>query len=502
MEADIASEINNMIEVFDEILFKHFERLIGSRFGVGELLLNSVTISLIMLLMERENEIESFPSDEIDRYRNETLINDFEELGFNSFQDMNIVIEEMIQKDYILVDGDKFIPQKPTISMARLIDMVFPKMPGMNLVAYFVQTMDEVKSNRKELNSAAGQFDQVLQMQGVPLKKSPQQSEPSKTSVQSGGEETHIHKSDKSQKTAQKISLEKELKTSTILGRNTSDNLLERSKGSFSEPKVLSSDAYKGKVEIKKVDFGKPDLEEIEPVKDSPDKREDIVDEKLASGVKPLESSLHDDTDIETPDTSTMISSEKQIETVFDEQIPSVDAVDEKTATFDSDYSIKDASHPLESIEHDKMETAFEKGESFTNDDDIDKRITAFEEDLSLQCPICKHSKVTIENTATGKFYYKCSNKECSFISWGKPYHISCPKCNNPFLIEASNKAGDTILKCPRATCRYRKKARFDAAGDHKDNVESANQEKNKVISISQKPRRKVVRRRVVRRKK
>ena len=139
MEADMTSEINNMINVFDEILFKHFERLIGSRSGVGELLLNSVTISLIMLLMERENEIESFPSDETDRYRNDTLINDFEELGFNSVQDMNIVIEEMIQKDYILVDDDKLIPQKAMISMARLIDLVFPKMPGMNLVAYFVQ---------------------------------------------------------------------------------------------------------------------------------------------------------------------------------------------------------------------------------------------------------------------------------------------------------------------------------------------------------------------------
>jgi ssDNA-binding Zn-finger/Zn-ribbon topoisomerase 1 len=490
MEADMASEINNMIDVFDEILFKHFERLIGSRYGVGELPLNSVTISLIMLLMERENEIESFPSDEIDRYRNETLINDFEELGFNSLQDINIVIEEMVQKDYILVDDDKLIPQKPTISMARLIDLVFPKMPGMNLVAYFVQTMDEVKSKRKDLDSAANQFDQVLQMQGVPLKKSPQQSELSKKSVQSGGKETHIHKSDKSQN----ISPEKELKTSTILARTTSDNLLDHSKGSFSEPKVLSSDAYKGKIEIKKVTFGKPSLEETESVKDSSDKREPIED--------------------------------------FDEQIPSVDAVAEKRASLDSSYSTKDVLHHLESTEQDKsilddtkedsmkvdlsqkniedakvttednLEKAFEKAIFSTNDDDIDKRITAFEEDLSLQCPICKHSKVTVENTATGKSYYKCSNKDCNFISWGKPHHISCPKCNNPFLIEASNKADETILKCPRATCRYRKKARFDTSGNHMEYIESAIQEENKVISISQKPRRKVVRRRVVRRKK
>ena len=73
MGPDIVSEKNNVLNVFDKILFKHLERLIGSRYGVGELVMNSVTISFIMLLMERENEIESFPSDEIDRYKNGLL---------------------------------------------------------------------------------------------------------------------------------------------------------------------------------------------------------------------------------------------------------------------------------------------------------------------------------------------------------------------------------------------------------------------------------------------
>ena len=191
-------EKNNVLNVFDEILFKHLERLIGSRYGIGELSMNSVTISLIILLMERESEIESFPSDEIDRYKNETLIGDFEELGFDAAQHMNIVVEEMIRKGYIHIDDDRFIPQKPTISMARLIDLVFPKMPGMNLVAYFVQTMDEVKSMRKDLDSATRQFDQVLQMQSVPLKKGPQQSEPSKVSVQFTDKGNNIQKLDKS----------------------------------------------------------------------------------------------------------------------------------------------------------------------------------------------------------------------------------------------------------------------------------------------------------------
>jgi len=532
METDMASEKNDMLNVFDKIIFKHLERLIGSRYGVGELSMNSTTISLIMLLMERENEIESFPSDEIDRYKNETLIGDFEELGFYAAQDMNVVVEEMIRKGYIHIDVDKFIPQKPTISMARLIDMVFPKMPGMNLVAYFVQTMDEVNSKRKDLDSAASQFDQILQMQGVPLKKGPKQSESSKVPVKSANPQDNIHKLDKSPQKNQKVSPKKELKTPTIFGRKSSDNRLDHSRSSSTEPKVLSSDGYKGKVEIRKVDFGKPSLKEVEPDQISSNECEHIEDEEPRTEVKLVETEPHDDGESISSDTKVIASSEEPVKTVVDDQSPDVDAVATKLVGLDSDSSSKDASHDLKSTEQDKSiyddikddsinmelsqknienvketaesdpKTLHEEEESSINDDDIEKRIATFEEDLALECPLCRHSKILVENTATGKSYYKCLNKECTFISWGKPHHTSCPKCNNPFLIEASNKAGKTILKCPRATCRYWKKAPIDIAGNHQESIESASQKTNKVTSISRKPRRKVVRRRVVRRKK
>jgi ssDNA-binding Zn-finger/Zn-ribbon topoisomerase 1 len=532
MESDIVSKKNDVLNVFDEILFKHLERLIGSRYGVGELSMNSVTISLIMLLMERENEIESFPSDEIDRYKNETLIFDFEELGFDAAQDMNIVVEEMIRKGYIHIDDDRFIPQKPTISMTRLIDLVFPQMPGMNLVAYFVQTMDEVKSKRKDLDSATSQFDQVLQMQGVPLKKGPQQSEPSKVSAQSADKGCNTNRLDNSLQNNQKVSPEKELKSPIIFGRKSSDNLLNHSRGFSTEPKVLSSEAYKGKIEIRTVDFGKPGLKEVEPDKKPSDERVYIEDEKPRTQVKLAETQPHDAAESISSDTKIITSFEEPAKTVIDDQSPSVDTAATMEAMLDSASSDEDASHDLKSTEQDKRifdhnkddlsktapfqdnnknvketddddpETHDEKEDSSINEDDIEKRIMAFEEDLALECPICKHSKVTIENTATGKLYYKCSNKECNFISWGKPHHIPCPKCNNPFLIEASNKTGKTILKCPRATCRYWKKGLIAIADNHQESIESASQKTNKVTSISRKPRRKVVRRRVVRRKK
>jgi ssDNA-binding Zn-finger/Zn-ribbon topoisomerase 1 len=532
MEPDIVTEKNNVLNAFDKILFKHLERLIGSRYGVGELTMNSATISLIMLLMERENEIDNFPSDEIDRYDNDTLIDDFEELGFDAAQDMNVVVEKMIQKGYIQIDNDRFIPQKPTISMARLIDMVFPKMPGMNFVAYFVQTMDEVTSKRKDLDSATRQFDQALQMQSVPIKKASKPSEPSNVSVQSTDKESNIQRLDRSSQNNQKVSLQKELKTPAILGSKSSYTLSDQSRGSSTEPKVLSSEAYKGKINIKKVDFGTPCIKEVKPDKKPSDERNHIEDEQPRTQVNLAGTQPRNDAESTSSDTKVITFSEEPAKTVFDKQSPNVDTATASLVTPDSDVSDEDASHDLNSTEQDKRilddiknnslnialsreniengketaedvpKTSHEKETFSIHDDDINKRIMAFEEDLALDCPICKGSKVTVEDTTAGKSYYKCSNKECNFISWGKPYHIPCPKCNNPFLIETSNKAGKTILKCPRATCRYFKKALSDIADDHQEPIESISQKTSKITSISQKPRKRVVRRRVVRRKK
>ncbi|UCD31189.1 MAG: hypothetical protein JSV38_10260, partial [Desulfobacterales bacterium] len=137
-----------------------------------------------------------------------------------------------------------------------------------------------------------------------------------------------------------------------------------------------------------------------------------------------------------------------------------------------------------------------------TADDNIEKRITDFEEDLSLECPLCKRSKIKNKETKMGKSYYRCSSKTCIFISWGKPHHIPCPTCNNPFLVESSEKDGKTMLKCPRATCRHRQGLPWEGTDNDQKGPDSSCKENKKVAAISRKPRRKVVKRRRVRRKK
>jgi len=162
----------NVRKQLDQTLDQHIERLIGSRYGVGALPVNLATISCVILLTERENEIDSYPSTPSERHTHETLLKELSEIGLDPDEDLKMALQDMIQEGYIDVDDNgRFSAKKPTISMAKLLDRIFPKMPGMNFIAYFVQTMDEAQSGRKDLDSAISQFDQMLKMQGVSLLK-------------------------------------------------------------------------------------------------------------------------------------------------------------------------------------------------------------------------------------------------------------------------------------------------------------------------------------------
>jgi hypothetical protein len=90
------------------------------------------------------------------------------------------------------------------------------------------------------------------------------------------------------------------------------------------------------------------------------------------------------------------------------------------------------------------------------DDDDIARKIADFEKELALICPICKTGVLQEKSTAAGKIFYSCEAEGCNFISWGRPHNIECARCKNPFLIEVTDAAGQTILRCPRATCQHR----------------------------------------------
>ena len=90
------------------------------------------------------------------------------------------MLRELTEGGYLNIAQDGgFVAKPPVLSMTQLLDRVFPGMPGLNLVAYMVQTMEEVLSGRKELAIALSQLDQTLQMQGTALSKAPARPEDS-----------------------------------------------------------------------------------------------------------------------------------------------------------------------------------------------------------------------------------------------------------------------------------------------------------------------------------
>jgi hypothetical protein len=120
-----------------------------------------------------------------------------------------------------------------------------------------------------------------------------------------------------------------------------------------------------------------------------------------------------------------------------------------------------------------------------SDEERIEQQVVAFEEELSLWCPMCNKDRLEVSTTPTGRTYYRCASRDCHFVSWGRPLHHPCPRCKNPFLIQVADKSGRMAYKCPRATCQfYRLIGERNAVGDPP--------------ALTQ---RKVVRRRVVRRK-
>ena len=160
---------------FDEIIGRNFERLTGTKQGIGGLPLNIATIGCFILLGGREIEIENSPTDAAERYTRETFLNEAADLGVEADEYLEAGLRDMIQRRYFEVDSDgRIIAQESTMAMTRVLDRIFPKMKGINLLAYIGQTIEEAITGRTDMEAATSRFDQTLKYQGVPI--SPQKS--------------------------------------------------------------------------------------------------------------------------------------------------------------------------------------------------------------------------------------------------------------------------------------------------------------------------------------
>lgn len=459
-------------EMFDQILGRHLERLLGSRYGISALLLNMSVLTCLAVISQRENEADGAEPGAVERFTSDTLFIELDQMGFESRSKMDSTVQELIQKGYLHQDtANRLIPDKPTLSMARLLDRTFPKMPGINMAAYFAQTVEEVVSGRKAPQTAQDQFDQTLQMQGVCLAHKPRnrtiQNAPVAPSP--GLKKSYRHKD---------------------------------ARGSLSKPRILSSGSRSDALPVQKIVFGRvsfadPEPESIDP---APQQRDDPP--PAAGTVKnpdPAAFTRRDPREDEPPcakpcgaevepvsNLAPMHPHAGKPETLRVEATPAAAQIPLKSGHAD----------PQEKPDDSFLENVTDK----TVEDDavIDEQVASFENNLAMECPVCRRAEVQIERTSIGKVYYKCCDRHCSFISWGKPFHVICPKCNNPFLVETLE-AQESVLKCPRATCRHRQKLSGEDATPFQSRPAACAELIDK-RGVASKPRRKVVRKRRVRR--
>ncbi|MBN1906380.1 MAG: hypothetical protein JW927_14915 [Deltaproteobacteria bacterium] len=405
-----AADSGNMplIKEFNDILGIHIEHLLGTRYGIDELELNIFSVSCVVLLATRETEIETFPALPPPRYTVSTIIEELAEMSIEPESDIMNVIEDMIKKNYMKINDERMFCNKPMISMAQLFDRIFPNMPGLNLVAYLGQMIDEVTAGRKSQMDASKQFHQMLEIQGVSVNEAAAKSasEKKRFSHLRLGDETAPPKKEKRQVVipVKPVNIFSQLKTDKVIKPSS------MLRGGGKQPEVVVPMA----------------TQNLSTSSDS-----NMDQGAVTDGLTEADRHI---IDINHPQNM----SDLETEPYEDER----DIQDETSEDFEP-----------------------------PDDREIEDRILEFEAQLGLKCPLCGTGSIKTSETAKGKTYYHCSSSGCNFISWGKPYYIECPKCASNFLIEVTDSSGKSFLKCPKATCSHWQKFPWEMSGSDADDT-------------------------------
>lgn len=482
----------------------HLERLLGSEFPPIDFRLDMVAIACLVLLAENEAEAQYGSSE--NPFTHGSLVEEISTLGFPIDGDFERAFDGMVGAGYVRIREDGTLStERPLLRMSHLLDLVFPKMPGMNLVAYLVQTSEEVLSGRKDLMSGNRQLDQVLEMQGIPISTGQTDPEPQRTDAPrpqppAASKKYHVPAREKArEKSAQQAILER------LRMAARSDDARNIISGS----RIISSN--KNKIQTDEVSHPQG----TEPIPPAP----------IPSGVPgELDGIKTEELPEELPEELGKPSHDAPEVYFQEDDITGVSSLDLLETSIQSEGEADgEAIRPAEEIQpvpiSGKEPEKEEPGESIPDeregepltgpegkkdveaDRDARTPIAEFEPDSTLDCPLCGQGRVEPHETSIGKLFYECSREGCHFISWGKPHNLPCPRCGNPFMVENRDGSGRILLKCPRATCGYKQNHPGEDGSIGDEQGRDGREKHVLMLPQNPKPRRKVVRKRVVRRK-
>lgn len=504
----IVSRNLTLRQCFDQVLERHMGRLIGARCGIGGLPFNLVNMACIILLTEQMTEEMDTSSSAAERHTTSTLLGELSEMGITLDDDPESLLQDLISMEYVEVDREGMVcAKKPAVDTARILEQVFPNMPAMSLLAALAQTMDEVRGGSKDLESSLRRFDQILKIQGLPLK--------TERTLAAG-----------------------DPKDSPFSSRQK----VERAAGPTPHALTQMRTAPVRRAKLSDIYTIPLDQRATSPTSSAPETVEEPRGEAFQRPQEPEDStgiSLIPSEEPLLPAATTGPSREVTIQghDEYEEpELPVEATPDIHSAAGRPTESATDPDSPLESVrdglplqdlpEETAHPTAFDglgcekvrdgaeqpssggqneqppaEPDIPPEDDEIEKRIAEFEGKLALQCPICKSGLIREEKTSAGKVYYKCAGDDCNFISWGRPFHLPCPRCENPFLIEVTARDGSLFLKCPRATCAHRQAHPWSVDESPKEGTPSVSPNKDQPENGPIRVKKRLVKRRVVRRR-
>ena len=456
---------------FDEILAGEITSFIKIDSEVVLLSYNLATIACLVIAVERERELLSGSMDFLpERFTKKSFIKKLGELCLEKDEWFEKAVDSVIDNGFLSVDSQgKLKAEFAAFIATGFLDVMFPGMPGMNLVAFVMQMNDEVISGRKSLEYAKTSFIETLKSRGVAVTR--EKAEQVKSDVSDKKISTGFNKtSDMLKKTNSKkiarIKLRKQSEKPSFYSRDggyASDNVKVKTlfdKGPTAEELKAAQAAEQAEAE-------KQQQEEEQKAKKFAEMEERIrkAEEKAARAEqKAKEMAMHKEEikAAEEAEKKALELEKLEAEKEAARMAVKLKAMEEKLKQAEERQALEKQTEDKNSP--DKKFAGDNYKEQVLPSDDIEARIAAFEAELAMPCPVCRKGKVVIETTSAGKNYYTCSDKDCRFVSWDKPYPFPCPMCKNPYLVEFDLPSGEKGLKCPRAGCSYSQDNLLDPA--------------------------------------
>lgn len=431
---------------FDKVLHKHILRLIEIDTEAG-LKFDTATVAFLVLLVEREKELKNTQKSNLKRYNQDSFFSDLSDIGLVVDDELIESFQGIVKIGYAGVDkSENYSARIAALALVKFIDNLFSGMPGMNLIAYIIQCIDEVSTGRKELKEQLKNFEKTLVSRGVSISKQNIKEEEKETIKKTA---TTYKISEESIKAANELKKQRlaSLRTKAIKSVPSQKEYVQptRVKELFKKGEEDPDEEAKREAELAALELEKKQ-EEIR-------KREEelrLAEEAAADIERKKQEIAEREEEIKKAE---MVAREAEIAAKEAElRAAELAAKEAEMAAREAEIAAKAAE--IEKLQEEKEQEEIEEAveeESLS----VEDQIAQFEQELAMPCPVCSIGKISASVTDKNKEYFACTNESCKFISWAKPYHFECPLCKNPYLVEHPAADGLPGLKCPRAACTF-----------------------------------------------